>query len=686
MKIIILFFIFGFLIFNASARDFNVNPLNENIELTYSYPKGDKGWSDPYIQDFDIEVLNNLNVTLPVSISTSSNYNSYVRLTPSESSISIPRLERKKIKITVKVVDSAGENTYSENIRFASGYDTQNVRVSIKTNYPSPTLSLLENYDLGELSAGKTYTKTITIKEVLKFNAARNVNLRLNEAGPIYNINVDPSSFSYIDTKGSDVTFSFIIKDKGLAPGTYRPHFSISSTNNAELLNDYFEYSIPNPIAEISKSETELFFEYGKKEQKNQQIMITENGGKTPLENTIISFEKLSREFEGQKKEYQNANWFNFPKNIDYIIQGTSKSIDIMISKPEEALTGKYIWEGKIKTQYSGDKSLIFNFIVQPPDVNSLINNLTEFESTPLVRNYQEADTFIKTSKSLLIKDVSVMSDISNVISLTNVVITYFNSINNAYEYIQQGDNLYNEAYEEFSKSNEEIKKFDTILLKTEYSSQSNDIKNSAQNIMRYIAMKLINGLEQNVNKLMDSSYSDASYLKALEANEKIRNIYSWLNENDRVQLHENKINEIKNKIVELEKKANDMENKNKNIHDEIILNTWGLFGENFVKNPFKFQYFLNNYVKIITNFNEISRSYKLTGNNKNFEISQEKLSTIKTEYERFKYINGLYIIILVYILFMTILKSVQGSINFMKDLKDVRLNEIGRSKHIKNQ
>lgn len=683
MKIIILLLIFSFMIYPANAQNFVVDPLNENIELTYSYPKGDKGWSNPYTQDFDIEVINNLNVTLPVTISTSSNYNSYVLLTPSESSISVPRLEKKRISINVKVVDSAGENTYSENVRFASGYETQNVHVSIKTKYPPPTLSFSGSYDLGELAAGKAYSRTFTIREVLNFNAARNINLRLNEAGPIYNVNVYPSSFSYIDTTGSAVTFSFSIKDRGLAPGNYRPHISISSTNQAELLNDYFEYSIPSPIVDISESQTDLFFEYGKNEKKNQQITIIEKGGKTPLENTIISFGKLTREFEGQKKEYQNADWFNFPKNIEYIMQGTSKSIDIVISKPEEAPIGKYIWDGKIKTQYSGDKSLIFNFIIEPPDVNSLINNLTKFESTTLVGNYLEADNLIKTSKSLLIKDISVMSDISNIISLTNVVITYFNSINNAYEFIEQGGDRYNQAYEELSKSNEEIKKFDAILLKKEYSSQNNDIKRSAQNIMKYVSVKLINGLEENVNRLMDPSNSDASYLKAMEANEKIRNIYSWLNDNDSMQAHENKINEIKNKIIVLEKKADDMENENQKIQDEISLNTWSFFGEKLVKNPLKFQYFLNNYIKMINNFNEISRNYMLTGNNKNLENVREKLNNIKTEYESFKYINAVYIFILGYLLFITILKSVQGSINFIMDLKDVRLNEVGRLKRI---
>lgn len=684
MKLIIFVLLFMALIFTASAQDFEINPSTKDIEITFSSPKGDNGWSNPYTQDFDVVVTNKLNDTVIIRVSTSSNYYSYIGLTSSVSSLTIPPMGQEKITITVKVADSAGDGiTYSENIKFTMGYETQNLNIHIRTKWPPPTLSLSGSNNFGEIEAGEYYSGTFTIKELLNFNIARNVNIKLNEAGPIHDIGVNPSTFSYIDTVGGTVIVNFKVNENGLTPGTYHPYISISSTNDAELFNSYLEYSIPIPIVDISKSETDLFFEYGETEKKNQRFDIIERGGKTPLENTIISFARLNREFEGKKEEYKSANWFSFPTNIDFISQGMSRTIDIEISKPEEAPTGKYTWEGNLKTKYSGEKPLIFNFIIRPPDVNKLLDNLTNFENTLLVRNYPEAANLIETSKSLLNKDTLVMKDISNVISLANVVITYFNSLNIAYEYIQEGGDQYDEAYEEFRKSNMEIQKFDNIRLIKEYGSESYEIQDSAKYVMKEIAGKLLGGLEENANRLSNPTNSGASYSGAKEAYEKNRNICSWMNDINCMQAYEIKVNEINDKINVLILKANDIEKESGKIHEEIYFNTWNILSINLVKNPLKFQYFFEKYMKLIENYNEIIGFYKLSGDNQNLEKSREKLSALESEYESFKYLNGLYIFILGSILFAAILKSIKGLINFGADAKDVRLNEVGRLKRI---
>ncbi len=682
MKIILLIIIVpAIFVYTADAQYFSISPSSKSIDITFDSPKGDKGWSNPYLRDFEISITNQLNTTLTVSVSPSSYDSSYIRLISSTSSLNIPALSSGSVKITVQIVDSASDGgSYSGRVKLSSNSQSEYVNVYVKTIYPPPTLSFSGNLDFGEVAAGQSYSRSFTLKELLKFKNANNVKVELNAAGPIYDAVASPSMFSYIDYSGRTITFSFKVRERNIEPNTYASTVSVSSTNSAYLIDSRLRYAIPRPIVEVSQPEGEIFFEYGKIENRNQMLVISEKGGKTPLEYTGISYKKLNREIGGEKKEYKGANWFNFPAQVDYIAPANSKNIDINVN-PADAPVGRYTWEGDVKTKYAGEKPFSFYFVVKPPGLEEIKDKLTKLRSDPLVIKYPQAENLRQTTESLLIKDEKGMADISNVISLSNVVIMLLNSMSAAHA--QHERKSYNEAYEEFRASKEERDELNRIKLIEKYSQESSSIKNSANNVWKEVALNLMNGFEQYANLLKDLSYTDADYAKAKEVHIKIGDICTWLNDNSCVEMQNNRVRELNKKIEDLMLEAGDLENKIGEIHEDIYYNTWSFLGTELVKNPSKFAYFMEKYVEMTENYVHISRNYKLSGAQKELEKTQDRETALKKEYESFKLANSVYLIFLGLILVLTTRKSIQGFIKYRADAKDVKLAEIARMKRI---
>lgn len=668
-------------IYTASAQYFSVSPPNKNIDVTFDEsPKGDRAnWQNPYIEYFEITVTNNLNTTLSVDVNTdSSSY--YIRLESLESSLNILALDSGSVKIKVKIIDSAPEGQYSGWVKLVSGSQTTYVNVYVNAHWPPPTLSISGNLDFGDVKAGKSYEGYFILKEILKFKDATNVKVSLNEGSAIYGVSISPSVIPYVGSQEIPITFSFTVKEWGLVPNTYTSDFSVFSTNGAVVKGSKsLRYIIPKPTVEVSMPQNEMIFDYNKSENKNQRITISETGGYTPLENTKISFKKLIKEFKEVKEPYK-ADWFNFPTTPIGISPGSSSTIDIEVRKPKGAPIGRYTWEGDVKTTYA-ETSFSFYFVVIPPCLEESKNILTKFKEELLVIKYSQAENLIKTTDSLLNKEENGLKDTENVCSMANVVIKFSNSTSVAYA--QYEKNSYNEAYEAFRASKEEKDELNSIKLKQIYSQENNEINNSANNVWKEIALLLRNGLEQYGNRLESPSLPDASYAGAKEAHKKIVDICEWVGDTSCIQAHNSKIEKLDNDIKKLLLEANELEIEVNTIYEGISNNTWSFLGIKLIKNPSKILYFLENYKKIIANYDVISTNYRLSGEQKGLEKSQENQTMVKREYENFRLINTLYIVFLGFITSLTIQKSIQGLLKYRADAKDVKLAEIARLKRI---
>lgn len=677
MKILLFIIILAIFVFPSLAQDFSVSPLSRSIDITFNSPKGERGWSNPYIETFEIVVKNELNLTLAVGVSPSSDDPSYVSVSSSKSSLSIPPLGSESVTITVKVVDSAADGgKYSGRVRFTSDFQTGYVNVNIETYWPPPTLILLGDTDFGELRSGNSYSRSFVLKEIYNFRNANSVNIRLNEAGPIYSATASPSMFSFIDFSGRSITLSFRVKNRDIVPGTYSVSFSLSSTNNAHLASK-LKYTIPRPVVEVKQPENGLIFDYGKQENRGQSLTISEKGGKTPLENTVISFKKMIKEYGGQKEEYNNANWFSFPGQMDYIPPGGSTTIDIKVTKPKDAPVGKYTWEGYVKTKYAGEKQFQFSLSVRPPDIDPIKKQLIELKESQLFNNKSQAENLISTTESLLLRDEVKLADIASVISLTNVVIKFFSSSDSAYRYLQPGNSNYIEAYEKFRESSEEISELNSITLKQIYESENSDIKKSAINIWKEVAEELASGLEQRANKLKDPLNPNASYVEAKRTHAKIGEICSWLNDAWCVQEQFDRMVEMETRIEELVMENSFLESEIRRLQEDINANTWSFSSIKLIKNPSRFQFLLDRYNEMTENYNRIFRNNQLIEDQIGLGRTEENLSALEKEYGNFRLVNGIYIIFLAAILIVTIWKTIRGLISYRADADDMELAEI---------
>jgi hypothetical protein len=666
----------------ANAQDFNLNPTSETIDITFDSPKGTRSWSDPYTRDFDIMVTNELNATLTVNVNPSSNDGSYIRLTSSRSTLTIPPLSSDSVLITVKIVDSAANGgTYSGRVRLTSGSQSENVDVQVKTYWPPPTLGLSGNVNFGEVATGKSYTKSFTLREELRFYDAKNVGIQLQADGPIYAVTTSPTSFPLIDGQGKTITFSFKVKERGVVPGTYRPDIDVTSSNSAELIDDNLVYTIPRPIIEVlSNQENKIIFDYGRSGTSDQEITITETGGKTPVENTIISFKSLGKEVRGIREEYGSTTWFTFPKKVDYLPPGGSESISIKVIKPEDAPVGNYLWEGEVQTKYAGDEPFQISFAVIPPGVRELLSDIRKFENDPSIKNHSQMETMRETTESLLRKEFfeDGMADIENITLMTNTAIKFLNSMSAAYG--QYEKKSYNAAYEELKTGKEEFNKMDSIQLIEKYHQQSSDITNSAYSGWTEFALVLIGGLESNATEFENLSDPDASYYESRKVHEKIGDICSWLNDSNCIQKQNNKISELDEIIKQLIAEAHELELQVNKIHIDIHNNTWGFFGVRVISNPLRFVIVFEKYEEMIEKYNLISRKYQLSGELILREKTQEKLAGVKNEFYLFTFVNSIYVFILGATLILTILKSIKGVLRYRADTTDMRLAEIARS------
>lgn len=678
MRFLLLLIITVIFLNTAQALDFTIDTPSKSIDFNFDSPKGDRGWSNPYEKEFYISVTNQLNTSKTVSLSTYSDNSNYLSLRSSMSSLIIPPKDSISVKITVQVTDQAGDGgTYAGYVVLTSGSQTEYANIYVKTLWPPPTLSISGDLDFGEVTAGRLYSRSFAIKEMMKYKNAGNVVLRVNEETPIYGSTIYPSSFNEIDTYGKTTTLSFTVKDRGLVPGQYMPTISISSSNNAILIGGGLRYSIPKPILEVTEPQKESFFNYGKIETVNQKLVISEIGGKTPLEGTAISFNKMNKEYNGKKEDYKKGTaWFTFPPQVEYIPPAGSKTVDINVN-PADSPIGRYVLEGNVKSKYSGDKAFIFTFLIMHPESDEIRTKLIDLGANSLVIKYPQAESLRKTTESLFIRDSSLMTDTLNVISLTNVVIKFLNSMNAVY--IQFQAKRYDMAFEEFKISKDEIDELNKIELNKIYSNENIDIKKSATDVWKEFALLTINGIENTANNLEDPSNPDASYIEAKKFHQEIGDICLWLSDTSCVQAHNNKVMDIDNKIKELIKETNDLENEIDGLYNDIHYNIFS--GTILIKNPLKIQYLLDKYGKIKDNYDTISKNYRLIGEQTKFEKAQDKLTDLDKEYNSFKISNIVYIIFLVIIMVFSIWKSTEGFMKFRADGKDMLLGEIARMK-----
>lgn len=681
MKIALLIIIVPSILFiTANAQYFSISPSSKSIDITFDSPKGDRGWSNPYIRDFEIVITNQLNETVTVSVNPSSS-SSYIRLISSPSSLNVPALSSGSVRISVQIIDSAADGgSYSGSVRVSSNSHSENMNVIVRTFYPPPTLGFFENMDFGEVATGKSYKGSFTIKELLKFKNANNVKISINPAGPIYDVSASPSTFSSIDSVGRSITFQFKVRERDIQPNSYASTISVSSSNSAYLIDNRLIYTIPRPIFEVSQSQNVNVLEYGKNINWNQMFVISEIGGKTPLEKTGINFQNLIREFKGEKTEYKRPEWFHFLQQVDYIAPANSGDIDINVY-PVDAPIGRYTWEGYVKTQYAGDKSFSFHFLVEPPGLEDIKDNLTKLMNCSLVKKHQWAEDFRQKTESLLIEDEKALLDISNVTSMSNVVIKLLNSMCAAHD--QNENKNYDEAYENFSVSNEEREKLNRIQLIGNYNPEYGIIKHSANTVWKEVALELINGLTQFANQLENISYQDADYSRAKEEYVKIITICTWLDDNGCVKMISNNISDLNTRIEELMLEADNLKNNISEINGDIHNNTWIFFDTQVIKNPLKFTFFMEKYAEMNTSYMHLSRNYKLVGNQNELNKTQERKSALNKEYESFRLVNSIYLAFLGFILVLMTWKSIQGFIRYGADAKDMKLAEIARFKRI---
>ena len=678
MRIILLGIVLAIITCTANAQDFNLNPTSKTIDITFDSPKGTKGWSNPYIRDFDIEVINELNATLTVNIDPSSNDGYFIRLTSSKSTLTIPPLSSDSILITVKIVDSAANGgTYSGRVRLSSGSQSENVNVQVKTRWPPPTLGLSGNLNFGEVATGKSYIRSFTLREELRFYDAKNVGIQLQADGPIHTITTSPTTFPLIDGQGKTITFSFTVKERGVVPGTYRPDIDITSSNGAELIDDNLVYTIPRPIIEVSNQHNKIIFDYGRSGSSEQEISITETGSKTPVENTIISFKSLGKEVRGIREEYGQTTWFTFPKKVDYISPGGSEMISVTVIKPEDAPVGNYLWVGEVQTKYAGNKPFQISFAVIPPGVRELLSDVRKFENDPSITGHPQMKTVRDTTESLLIKEFfeNGMSDVENITLLTNTAIKFLNSMSAAYGHYEKKS--YNTAYEELKTGKEEFDKMDSIQIIEKYHHESSDITNSAHNGWTEFSLVLISGLEANATEYENLSNPDASYYESRVVHEKIGEICTWLNDSRCVQAQNDKIRELNEIIQQLIAEAHALELQVNTIHRDIQNNTWSLFGIRVISNPLRFVTIWEHYNEMVEKYHDISRKYQLSGELIERDKTLDKLAVVKKEAFWYKSINSIYVLLLGYLLILTIWNAIIGVLRYRADAKDMRLAEI---------
>jgi hypothetical protein len=678
MRFTLLCIVLAIITCTANAQDFNLNPTSKTIDITFDSPRGTKSWSNPYTRDFDIVITNEVNATMTVNVDTSSNDRSFIRLTSSRSTLTIPPLSSDSVLITVKIVDSAANGgTYSGRVKLTSGSQSRNVNVRVKTLWPPPTLGLSGNLNFGEVATGKSYTRSFTLREELRFFNAKNVGIQLQADGPIHSVSTYPTSFPLIDGQGKTIRFSFTVKERGVVPDTYRPDIKVTSSNGAELIDDNLVYTIPRPIIEVSNQQNKIIFDYGRPGTSDQEITITETGGKTPLENTIISFKALGKEVRGIREEYVQTMWFTFPEKVDYISPGGSEMVSIKVIKPEDAPVGNYLWEGEVRTKYAGNEPFQISFAVIPPGVRELLSDVMKFENDPSITGHPQLVTMGETTESLLRKEFfeNGMADVENITLLTNTAIKFLNSMSAAYGHYEK--NSYNAAYEELKTGKEEFNKMDSIQIIEKYHHESSDITNSAYNGWTEFALVLTGGLDSNATEYENLSNPNASYYESRKIHEKIGEICSWLNDSGCVQVQNNRIMELNEIIQQLIAEAHELELQVNTIHIDIQNNTWSFFGTRVISNPLRFVTIWEDYNEMVEMYNDISRKYQLSGELIEHEKTLDKLAVVEKEAFWYKSISSIYVLFLGSIMILTIWNAINGLLRYRADVKDMRLAEI---------
>ncbi len=634
------------------------NTIKESFLVKFDKPKGSQVTYALGEKSFTIK-NDGLLPMQNVKITKSGDLSSWTTVSQTDIS-SIPALTKSsEIAVRIEIPETAQEKTYQGYIKITSeNAGEKTISFSVRVIYPvEVNIDLIKSDIKDRLKAGNSYESILKIKETMGYKGTGKISVRISGFPNWMNVE-GINHISNIDAGGEapPITIRVTVPERNVIPGKYNGGVTLSNDYIDRGSRIYkFNFEIPFPKMSVNKTNFTYIIDPGNKE--GEKFRISETDGYTPIEGLGISLTKCKRTTkQGREESFDRLkNWVQFSGINGYIRQGNSNDVSISINTNKEYGTGEYICEGKITTNYAGEKTLNIKFIL--PDV-SITDTIKELESKLKYATNDYEKNIISSTITLLEK---IRADISSSDFISSYVFSFLTSAQKIKNKTNVND--YDEAYKEVEKmisQENSIRGLKSNSKYRKYRTEITDIEKNVDVYFKNIVGDLLNHFKNKGDKTKDNNMlsSVEQYNKALDLCEKIScenkdEISNTINEvNDKINSYNISIEQNKAKINTLKGEISKL-----------------LFIDLFGKNE-KYDEVINCYAEII------DKREKIGGDNKNVEVIFYKTEKSKIEEEKIREVTmsaaGLLITIISVLLLLW--AFVSGNRAYKKDKENVEL------------
>ncbi len=629
------------------------NTIEGSFTAEFDKPKGSQGTYALGEKSFTIK-NNGLTPIQTVKITKSGDLISWTTVSQTDIS-SIPALTKSsEITVKIEIPETAQEKTYQGYIKITSGNaGEKTISFSVRVIYPVEVEITSIKSDIEDmLKAGNSYESKLNIKETMGYKGTGKISVRSSGFPNWMNVG-GINDISNINAGGeTTLTITVTVTERNIVPGKYYGGVTLSNDYIRDRDSSSYKFNFEIPFPKMSVDKTIFTYTIDPGNTAGEKFRISETEGYTPIEGLGISLTNCKRTTKHGKEESFDGlkNWIQFSGISSYIKRGNSNEVSISINTNKEYGTGEYTCDGKITTNYAGEKTLNVKFILADVSLTETIKNLNK--KLENANNYEK--NIISPTITLLEK---IRTDISSSDFISSYVLSFLISAN------QINVKDYNEAYKEVENMVSQENSISGLKSNSKYKKYRTEITDIEKNVDVYFkgtVGSLSNHFKYEGDKTKDNNMllSVEQYNKALELcgkiscgnKEEISNTISELN---------NKINSYNISIEQNKAKIN-------TLNDEISkLLFIDLFGK--IK---KYDEVINCYADII------NKREKIGGDNKDAEVSFFKTEKSKIEEEKTREVTmsaaGL-LITLISILLLS-WAFVSGNRTYKKDKENVEL------------
>ncbi|NOZ59836.1 MAG: hypothetical protein GXO66_09740 [Euryarchaeota archaeon] len=339
---------------------------------------------------------------------------SYVRVEPESVSY---------VRVTFRAPSSLAQGSYDAELSVRGNYTyvtkggayllVHQFYITVNVEHPPPTLEA--SWDMarwGQLKAGQSFERRLTVREVFGYADAENVTVYLSKTGPV-ELNYSPH-LGDIPAGGSrHMSVEVMVPLRNLEPGDYRVTPRIVSDAGVDVAEaEGANYTIPEPSMTLSTTVVDfgkLTFEAGR-DSATRSVVVSEAGGYTPIEGLEVRLE------EGEEGWISTAG-------VDYIPPGGSVSLNLSLLLPPDASLGKKSWVFLLTTRYAGSARLTARATVYFPGLEEAERRLAELKDPRYAGAIDNLKNLIAASK-----EVTELREIAMVMAVYSGVVSFVDS------------------------------------------------------------------------------------------------------------------------------------------------------------------------------------------------------------------------------------------------------------------